>query len=268
MRFVNVAVSDVAALLGVHLFDSKRNALARIRRRGGIRWRRPKKSTSASSRRYDEFASLRPLPASRAFEDTLKCDPTQFADEVHGETRLTLIEDKIRADAMGMGMTPSKRWIASFVNTELGKALERKAMDDFEIKCGCRIAERQRSFARVWTHPRDKSIKVHLIGCVDATFCDGNGNEGVLEIKCRRRGFQTVRPHETIQLRTYLTLAKQDRGILLQSFRGTLRYKLVKRNDAWFYRRVKPVIDKLALQIGQKTNPKMKRRQCRSKRNA
>ena len=55
MRFVNVAVTDVAALLQLNVFDSRRAALERIRRRGGVRWR-PGKSFAWKVRRVCCFA--------------------------------------------------------------------------------------------------------------------------------------------------------------------------------------------------------------------
>ena len=245
-RSVNVTVSDIAALLGKNRFDSKRNAMARIRRRGGIQWRR---GTSSLHGRYDEFAVLRPLPAARAFVEKLNSDPKQFADNAHGEDLLASFEDRIRANAMGMCVGTSKKRVSSFVNTELGKAMETEAITQFEFKYGYCLEDRQRRYTRTWTHPKAKSVRVHLVGCVDATIFDSSGNKGVLEIKVRRHGFKTVQRHEKIQLRTYLTLAKRDHGILLQSFAGKLRKTSVKRNDDWFYRCVKPAIDNAALQI-------------------
>lgn len=264
MRFVNVAVSDIAPLLGRHAFESKRNAVDRIRRRGGIKWR-PGKSTLHG--RNDEFAALRPLPASREFEDRLRSDPLQFASRIKGRKKMIAIEEKIRSDALGMAMTTCSKTISSFVNTEFGKAMERWAISWVEAKYGWSVQDRQRPYQRTWTHPRMKSVKVCLVGCVDATFCDARGDEGVLEIKCRRFGFRPVRQHEIIQLRTYLTLSKLKRGILVQNFGKEIRKKHVKKNDAWFYKCVKPVIDRAALQVTQTKRGKGPKSRCRSKKN-
>ena len=265
MRFVNVTVTDVASLLGCHAFDSKRNAIARIRRRGGVRWRPGKLSSRG---RYDKFAELRALPASREFEDRLNSDPLKFANRAKGRDRLTAVEKKIRSDALGMTINACPKLISSFVNTEFGKAMEGWAISRVEAEYGWVVLDRQRSYLRTWTHPRERSIKVCLVGFVDAAFRDSSGREGVLEIKCRRFGLRPVRQHEVIQLRTYLTLAKVQRGILVQSYGKAIRKTNVRRNDNWFYKRVKPAIDRVALHIASSKKPKTRRTRCHSKGNA
>ena len=253
MRFVNVAVSDIAALLGKHPYDSRGAALERIRRRGGIRWRQRK---SKSRGRFDEFACLRHLPASHAFVDKLKNHPMQFSDRGNGRHLLMSIENDILADAMATNVKASSEMISSFVNTELGKAMETEVIRGLQRKHSCRFQDRQRYYERTWTHPKDKSIRVHLNGYVDASYFDRHGKMVILEIKCRRHGFRTVQRHEVIQLKTYLTLARCDRGILLQSFAGENQKKLVKRNDGWFYGLIKAAIDDAALQIARKKQKK------------
>lgn len=262
MRFVNVTVSDVAPLLECHNFESKNKAIEKIRRRGGIRWRPRRPSLHA---RDDEYAAIRSLPASREFEERLHSNPSQFLNSERGEDDLDVVEGRILSDALGMAMDVCPKLIASFVNTEFGKAMERHAISRVETKNGLSVKDRQRPFRKMWTHPRVKSIKVCLTGCVDAMFRDSRGNEGVLEIKCRRSGFRTGQRHETIQLRTYLTLAKCNSGILVQFYDRAIRKRVVKRNDDWFYRRVKPTIDRIALQIATQGSQK---RRCRSKGNA
>ena len=261
MRFVNVVVTDVAALLRVHEFESRQAALTRIRRRGGIRWR---PGRSSSQGRFDAFAALRCLPASRTYVERLKSHPRQFTDGVNGENLLISAEHDIGADARGMNLNATKRFISSFVDTELGKAMEAVVIGQLETKFAYKFQDKQRCYERTWAHPKDKSIRVNLIGRVDAIFRDLKGRAGILEIKHRRHGFRAVRRHETIQLKTYLTLAKCDRGILLQSYSGEIRKKLVKRNDGWFYGRVKPVIDRAALQIARGTKNNKKRRGSKS----
>lgn len=266
MRFVNVAVTDVASLLGCHAFESKRNAIARIRRRGGVRWRPGKLSSRG---RYDKFAELRALPASREFEDRLNSDPLKFLNRAKGRDRLIATEKKIRSDALGMAMNACPKLISSFVNTEFGKAMEGWAVSRVEAEHGLVVKERQRSYLRSWTHPRERSIRVCLVGFVDATFRDSHGNDGILEIKCRRFGIRPVRKHEMIQLRTYLTLAKVQRGILVQSYGKAIRKTTVRQNDNWFYKRVKPAIDRVALQIASvKKKKKTRKTRCHSKGNA
>ena len=262
---MNVAVSDVASLLGCHAFESKRNAIARIRRRGGVSWR-PGKLCSRG--RYDKFAELRALPASREFEDRLNSDPLKFVSRAKGRDRLIAIERKIRSDALGMAIDARPQLISSFVNTEFGKAMEGWAVSLVEAKYGWNIQDRQRFYKRTWTHPREKSIKVCLVGFVDATFRDSYGNEGVLEIKCRRFGIRPVRQHEMIQLRTYLTLAKARRGILVQTHGKAIRKEIVMQNDNWFYKRVKPAIDRVALQVAKINKEKRRKSRCHSKGNA
>ena len=265
MRFVNVTVSDIAPLLECHAFESKSKAIERIRRRGGIRWR---SGSSSSHGRNDQYGPLRALPASREYEDRLIRDPLQFLDNAGGQDKLIAVEDRIRSDALGMALDASPGWISSFVNTEFGKAMERQALSRVEDRYGFCVQDRQRPYKRIWTHPKIKSIKVCLVGCVDATFRDSRGNDGILEIKCRRYGFRAFRLHETIQLRTYLTLTKRDWGILVQSHGRDIRKKVVKRDDDWFYRRVKPVIDRIALHITRQSRRGSQRRQCHSKGNA
>lgn len=265
MRFVNVAVSDIASLLGCHAFESKRKAIDRIRRRGGVRWRPGKLSSSG---RYDEFAELRALPASREFEDGLNNDPLRFVSRAKGRDKLIAIEEKIRSDALGMAINACPKLISSFVNTEFGKAMESWAVSRVEAKYGWSVQDRQRSYQRTWTHPREKSIKVCLVGFVDATFRDSCGNKGVLEIKCRRFGIRPVRQHEMIQLRTYLTLAKVKRGILVQSYGKAIHRKFVRQNDDWFYKRVKPAIDRVALHVAKTKKVKTRKSRCHSKGNA
>ena len=262
---MNVAVSDVASLLGCHAFESKRNAIARIRRRGGVKWRPGKLSSRG---RYDEFAELRALPASREFEDRLNSDPLKFVSRAKGRDRLIAIEKKIRLDALGMAINACPKSISSFVNTEFGKAMEGWAVSRVEAKYGWSVQDRQQFYQRTWTHPRDKSIKVCLVGFVDATFRDSYGNEGVLEIKCRRSGIGPVRQHEMIQLRTYLTLAKVQRGILVQTHGKTICKKVVRQNDNWFYKCVKPAIDRVALPIANIKKERRRKSRCHSKGNA
>lgn len=262
---MNVAVSDVASLLGCHAFDSRRNAIARIRRRGGVKWR-PGKISSRG--RYDKFAKLRALPASRQFEDRLNRDPLKFVHRAKGRERLIAVEKKIRSDALGMAMNACPKLISSFVNTEFGKAMEGWAVSRVEAEYGWIVQDRQRSYLRTWTHPRERSIKVCLVGIVDATFRDSHGNEGVLEIKCRRSGIRPFRQHEMIQIRTYLTLAKVQHGILVQSYGKAIRKTNVRQNDNWFYKRVKPAIDRVALQIAGIKKGKARKTRCHSKGNA
>lgn len=250
MRFVNVAVSDVAPLLGLHAFRSRKAAVEKIRRRGGIPWRQ---GNSSSCGKSDEFATLRRLCTSRNFVEDLKKWPSRFADGCNGQQLLGSVEDNILADALSVNLSASQRLISSFVNTELGKAMEPEVMRMFEIEGGYRCSDLQRRYDRTWTHPKDRSIRVRLVGFVDAVFRDAKGRTGILEIKYRRQGLTAVLRHEIIQLKVYLTLAKKDRGILLQGFGDKICKKVVKRNDDWFYRRVKPAINTVALQIARST---------------
>ena len=261
MRFVNVAVTDVAALLQLNVFDSRRAALERIRRRGGARWR-PGKSSSHG--RFDEFAALRCLPASRRFVERLQSCPKTFTDGKKGEDLLTSSEGAIEADARGMNVNFTKRIISSFVDTELGKAMENEVIDQLEAKFAYKFRERQRCYQRTWTHPKHKSLRVHLIGRVDASFRDLKGRTCILEIKHRRHGFRAVGRHEIIQLKTYLTLAKCDTGVLLQSYQGGIRKKIIRRNDGWFYAQVKPAIELAAVQVARETDKSRKRQRSKN----
>ena len=266
-----MAVTDVAALLQLNVFDSRRAAFGRIRRRGGVPWR-PGKSSSHG--RFDEFATLRCLPASRRFAERLQSCPKEFTNGKKGENLLKSSEGAIEADARGMNMNFTKRLISSFVDTELGKVMENEVIDQLEARFAYKFRERQRCYKRMWTHPKNKSLRVHLIGRVDACFRDLKGRTCILEIKYRRHGFRAVRRHEIIQLKTYLTLAKCERGVLLQSYAGKIRKKIIRRNDGWFYAQVKPAIELAALQIARETDKSRKRRgsknpnarkSCRSK---
>ena len=105
---------------------------------------------------------------------------------------------------------------------------------------------------------------MHVVGRVDAKFCDKQQKTGILEIKCRRRDFIPFRRHENIQLRIYLTLAERDYGILLQDSGGKFRKKRIRRDDHWFYSQVKPTIDKIALQVANTKKGQTPKR-CRSK---
>ena len=262
MRFVNVAVSDIAELLRMHAFDTRSAAVERIRKRGGIRWR---PGNTLHRRKFDEFACLRQLPSSRIYCQTLSNHPsTRFVSGKDRESVLCSVEDGIRSDALALNLNVNKRFVSSFVNTELGKAMETEVIDKLEKRYSYRFSDKQRCYTKTWAHPKQKSIKVHVVGRVDAKFCDKQQKTGILEIKYRRRGFIAFQRHEIIQLRIYLTLAKCDYGILLQDSGKKFRKKSIQRNDHWFYCRVKPTIDKIALQVAN-TKKAQRPKQCQSK---
>ena len=132
MRFVNIAVSDIAALLGMHAFDTRSAAVERIRKRGGIRWR-PR--NTLHGRKSDEFACLRQLPSSRIYCQTLSNHlSTRFTSGKDRESVLCSVEDSIRGDALAANLNVNKGFVSSFVNTELGKAMESEVIDKLEKK--------------------------------------------------------------------------------------------------------------------------------------
>ena len=262
MRFVNVVVSDIAALLRMHAFDTRSAAVERIRKRGGIRWR---PGNTLRRRRFDEFACLRQLPSSRMYCQKLSNHSSMgFVSGKDRELVLCSVEDGIQSDALAANLNVNKRFISSFVNTELGKAVETEVIDKLEKNNSYQFSDKQQCYTKTWAHPKQKSIKVHVVGRVDAEFCDDKRKTGILEIKCRRRGFIAFRRHEIIQLRIYLTLAERDYGILLQDSGGKFRKKRIRRDDNWFYSQVKPTIDKIALQVANTKKGQTPKR-CRSK---
>ena len=231
----------------MHAFDTRLAAVDRIRKRGGIRWR---PGNTFRRRKFDEFACLRELPSSRMYCQKLSNhSSTGFVSGKDRELVLCSVEDGIQSDALAANLNVNKRFISSFVNTELGKAMETEVIDKLEKKYSYRFSDKQRCYTKTWAHPKQKSIKVHVVGRVDAEFCDKKQKTGILEIKYRRRGFIAFRRHEIIQLRIYLTLAERDYGILLQDSGGKFRTKRIRRNDHWFHSQVKPTIDKIALQV-------------------
>lgn len=207
--------------------------------------------------------------------DDLKKKPLRFADGCNGQHLLVSVEDNILADALitfwrmlclPIYMSASKRLISSFVNTELGKAMESKVIHMFETKRGYSCSDSQRPYNRTWTHPKDRSLRVRLVGFVDAVFHDGKGTTGILEVKYRRQGLTALSRHEIIQLKVYLTLANKERGILLQGFADQICQKIFKRDDVWFYRRVKPAIDTPALKVARSTPTYRKNKKKKGKK--
>lgn len=104
-----------------------------------------------------------------------------------------------------------------FVRTEMGKNSESLAIDIAETRpeIGQCRSQQERFFKRAWIS-NDESIEVAISGRIDCRDKEGR----IVEIKTRIGRGPSVSPAETAQLQTYLFLAGEPTGYIVELYKG------------------------------------------------
>lgn len=118
-------------------------------------------------------------------------------------------------------------------NTSLGLRQESSGLEQFAAEFGVEVERPRNRFAAIVLATPD--FLVQVCGRVDGLAVI-NGRRTVLEVKTRTRRLNRRVAQEQAQLELYLRLLDCERGVLVETFKGTMQATPYARNDGYYRR--------------------------------